>query len=111
MKTIGIRLILIHIHEAHSDAWPIGLESQPKPHSCFEDRIQRAHEFVTSDDPPYDVYIDGWDDAFEQQFRAWPDKYYFINNEFILLETSSYGSKADALIDYDCIELLENALK
>lgn len=115
LEKIGVRLILIQIHEAHSDAWPIGLKDQPKPNSCYQDRVDRAHQFVKENQPPYDVYIDGWDDQYEQGFRAWPDRYYYVDlasdMEIRILETSTYGQQRDALIDYDCQQLVQDLLK
>lgn len=108
-----IRLILIQIHEAHSDAWPIGLHNQPNANQCYQDRIDRAQQFIQNDNPPYDVYIDGWDDQFEQKFRAWPDRYYYVDLEDNLrvIRTSTYGEQAEALIDYDCADLIRDLLK
>lgn len=107
-------MILIQIHEAHSDAWPIGLPDQPKPNSCYKDRVDRAQEFIRNERPPYDVYIDGWDDQFEQGFRAWPDRYYYVDLsspvEIKVLRTSTYGERADALIDLDCVDLVRGLL-
>lgn len=107
----GIQIILIQIHEAHSSAWPMGLESQPEPNKSFTDRVQRAQEYIQSDSPPFPVYIDGWSDAFEQTFRAWPDKYYAINSDKIVQMKSTYGNKSDALIDIDLLVYLETLLK
>lgn len=104
-------MLLIQTHEAHSSAWPVGLESQPEPHMDFAARVQRAREFVDSNAPPYDVYIDGWDDAYEQRFRAWPDQYYFVDAEMRVLYKSEYGARADALIDYDCLQLLGDIVR
>lgn len=101
---------MIQTHEAHSSAWPVGLKNQPEPHHSFDDRIRRAHEFVAGQNPPFDVYIDGWDDAFEQRFRAWPDKYYFVDSGLRLMEQSEYGAKADALVNYDCLQLCRDIL-
>jgi len=111
LEKVRIRVILIQIHEAHSDAWPVNLPNQPKPHKDFADRVKRAREFTESDIPPYDIYIDGWDDVFEQRFRAWPDKYYYLDKDLRVIEKSEYGEKADALINYDCIDLLRDILK
>lgn len=112
LEEIGVRLILIQIHEAHSDAWPIGLKDQPKSNSCYQDRVDRANQFVRQEQPPYDVYIDGWDDQFEQGFRAWPDRYYHVDlkdpDGIRILTTSTYGQYADALIDYDCKDLVHD---
>lgn len=114
MEKIGINLILIQIHEAHSDAWPIGLKNQPKPNKSFQDRINRAQQFVQTEHPPYTVYIDPWDDSFEQKFRAWPDRYYYVDLEgkdIRILMTSTYGQRKDALVDYDCQNLVRDIIK
>jgi len=111
LHKIGVRLILIQIHEAHSDAWPIGLKNQPKSNMSFQDRVNRAQQFVKEETPPYDVYIDGKDDQYEQKFRAWPDRYYYVDlNDMSIIETSSYGQRDDALIDRDCRELVSELL-
>ena len=110
LEKIGVRLILIQIHEAHSDAWPVGLTEQPAPHANFQCRIDRANEFVDKEEPPYDVYIDGWDDRFEQLFRAWPDKYYYVDYDNMVLQTSTYGQRKEALIDYDCKDLVHDLI-
>lgn len=86
----------------------MGLEGQVPPHGCFQDRVDRANEFVDEERPPYDVYIDGWDDTFEQRYRAWPDKYYFVDANKKIIATSTYGQRRDALIDYDCLHLLQD---
>lgn len=101
LKEINVQIILIQIHEAHSTAWPSGLENTPEPHKCFQDRIDRANEFIEKDNPPFPVYIDGFDDKYEQLFQAWPDKFYAIDKNFIVNAKSTYGAKADALIDLD----------
>ncbi len=101
-------MLLIQTHEAHSSAWPVGLPNQPEPHRDFAARVQRAHEFVAANAPPFDVYVDGWDDAYEQRFRAWPDQYYFVDASMRVLFKSEYGARADALIDYDCLHLLRD---
>jgi hypothetical protein len=111
LEQVGVTVILIQIHEAHSDAWPVGLRDQPKPHADLVDRVRRANQFVHNEHPPYDVYIDGWNDQFEQTFRAWPDKYYYVDTDKRILQTSTYGIKADALIDYDCKALIHDLCK
>lgn len=107
---MNIRVILIQTHEAHSSAWPLGLENQPEPQGTFQERVQRAQQFMAEEKPPYDVYVDGWDDAYEQRFRAWPDKYYFVDEQMRVLEKSEYGARADALVDYDCLTLCRDIL-
>lgn len=106
----GIGVILIQIHEAHSTAWPTGLAEVVLPQSCIRERLDRANQFIQTDKPLYPVYVDTWDNTFEQTFRAWPDKYYLIDREKKVLQTSTYGANADALIDMDCIVLIRNIL-
>lgn len=112
LKEIGIRLILIQIHEAHSDAWPVGLTNQPAVQKSFQERIDRANKFAVEYNVPYDIYIDGWDDRFEQEFRAWPDRYYLVSMKDlpVITMTSTYNKKMDALVDCDCQELVHDLL-
>ena len=110
MKHNKIKFILIQIDEAHSTAWPIGLENTPKPQENFDERVERATHFININKPndPFIVKIDGWNNIFAETFRAWPDKYYFINNSYKVLSKSQYGTKGteDALIKIDCTELI-----
>jgi hypothetical protein len=109
MKTHKIGFILIQIDEAHSTAWPIGLEKTPLPQSSYEDRMQRAQSFsnqIPSDS--FQLYIDGWDNQFAEKFRAWPDKYYCINNQYQVIAKSEYG---DALIKKECTDLILELIK
>ena len=106
----GVQIILIQTHEAHSSAWPMGLDSQPEPNKSFSDRVARAQEYISSDSPPFPVYIDGWNDDFEQTFRAWPDKYYALNSDNVVQMKSTYGKEKDALIDVDLIVYLDELI-
>ena len=106
----GVGVILVQIHEAHSSAWPTGLDQQPEPQTCLLDRLQRANEFMAEDQPPFPVLVDTWADTFEQTFQAWPDKYYLITRDMQVLAKSTYGTRADALIDVDCISLVRRIL-
>jgi len=101
LKENNIQIILIQIHEAHSSAWPTGLAKQPEPHKDFSDRLNRAKEYIETDKPPFPVYVDGFDDEFEQTFRAWPDKFYAIDRNLKVIKKSTYGERGDALVDVD----------
>jgi hypothetical protein len=118
----NIKFLLVHINEAHSSAWPIGLPDQPEPHSCYNDRVLRAKEFIEKDkkeiiknnpenSDPFIVRVDGWDNLFDDTFRVWPDKYYLVDHNYKVLAKSEYGEKSDALINVDCVTLLEELLK
>jgi hypothetical protein len=74
------------------------------------DRMARAKEFIEEDQPPFPVYVDTWEDTFEQTFHAWPDKYYLIDRDMRILKKSTYGAQSDALIDEDCIQVVRAML-
>lgn len=95
LKKIGIQLVLIQIHEAHSTLWPISLEGEVEPHKCFEDRVKRANEFVEKYNVPYEVYIDGWDNEFDNLFQSWPDREYFVTKDKTILKTCSYDHEIE----------------
>lgn len=108
-KQNHIEIILIQIDEAHSDDWPMYLENQVPSQKCFEDRINRANHFISRYHPPYPVYIDSWDNTFANLFRAWPDKYYCVDQSKRVVGKSEYSSDAEteALILVDCTVLLQ----
>ena len=74
----NINLILIQIHEAHSSSWPAGLKDQPEPHKNMEDRINKALEFKKKYGD-FNVYVDTWENEYDNLFRSWPDKYYALD--------------------------------
>mgnify|MGYP000621326744 CR=1 FL=1 len=101
-----MHLVLVYIHEAHSSAWPRALAAEPEPHASMADRLARARAFVAAHpECPYPVLVDGWDDAFEQRYWAWPDKYVYVDADRRLLQKSTYGARRDALVDEDVIDL------
>lgn len=91
IREANINVILIQIDEAHSSAWPMALDDQPSPQSCFEERIARAKLFVDKYNPPFEVYIDGWANVFAETFRAWPDKYHCVDNSLKVVAKAEYG--------------------
>ena len=113
MRTKGIKLILIHIDEAHSnDAWPVGLQNTTQSHACIEDRISRANKFIEEEIPPFLTYVDSWSNSYAELFRAWPDKYYCINPDNNIEYMSTYGTHDDnnAVIQKDCTVLIEELM-
>ena len=93
-KRIGI--ILIQINEAHSTKWPIGKDHCPIPQKNFEERVERANQFAEDNKCPYPIYVDDWSDRFEFMFRAWPDKYYYIDVPTKeVFQKSEYGTEGD----------------
>ncbi len=118
MKQYNINLILIQIDEAHTDKWPIPIDSLldveiAKPQQSFNDRIDRAQYFVKKYKPPFDVYVDGWDNKFAETFRAWPDKYHCVDPDLKLIAKSEYyteGNK-DATIIVDVVDFIKKLIK
>jgi hypothetical protein len=114
----NISIILVQIDEAHSNAWPMAINSllgvtQPEPQKTFEDRITRAKYFVESYNPPYTVMIDSWSNDFAEMFRAWPDKYHIIDQNLKVVAKSEYHKDGDndALIIEDCTIALEKLMQ
>lgn len=107
-KLVG--LILIQINEAHSTRWPIGRDHTPEVQKNFEERVERANEF--SKDCPFPVYIDSWSNEFDLRFRAWPDKFYLIDSDKIVLDKSKYGKEGDqdGMIQNDYSVLIYNMI-
>ena len=110
MKKNKINLILIQIDEAHSSAWPIGLKNQVLPQKDFKDRIERAQKFVKEENVPFEVLIDTWENDFANKYKAWPDKYYCLDNKMNIIAKSEYGENSDALINKDCCVLINELL-
>jgi hypothetical protein len=110
MKEKKINFILIQIDEAHSTAWPNGLKSKTEPQKSLEERIQRANNFVKEEKVPFTVLVDTWDNDFANKYKAWPDKYYCIDKNLKIIAKSEYGAVKDALINKDCIVLINELL-
>ena len=113
LKEKNIKLFLIQIEEAHTDKWPIGRDYQPTNHKDMTDRIQRAQLFNEEHQVPYPILIDGWDNVYAETFQAWPDKYYFINQDKVVLQKSMYGTtgESDGKVILDCVDLLKQLIE
>jgi hypothetical protein len=113
LKKKNIKLFLIQIEEAHTDKWPIGREYQPTNHRDFEDRVKRAQSFNEQHQVPYPILIDDWDNTYSNTFQAWPDKYYFVDEEKIVRQKSTYGTEGDrdGKVTLDCVDLLQQLIE
>lgn len=109
MRAAGVGFVLVYIDEAHSTLWPVGLALTPPPQVNARDRLRRAREFAAAHDvgDAFRIVADGAGDAFAETFRAWPDKFLRLDAALRVTAMSTYGARADALIDVDCLELLE----
>lgn len=110
LEAHNLKVILIQIDEAHSDAWPLGLKDQPPAHKSFQERLDRANHFIKLYDPPYPVFVDNWNNEFADLFRAWPDKFHCVDRDLKVVAKSEYGKFEDALIDKDYIEVLNDLM-
>ena len=115
MKECGILFILIHIDEAHSSEWPVGLENQPEPQKNIQERIDRANNFIIDNNVPFPVYVDNWENDFAEIYQAWPDKYYHVGPDLVVINKSEYGTGVDnhpdALIKLDSLDLIKQLLE
>lgn len=100
MENNNIGLILVQIEEAHTKKWPIGFTDHPENHKTFENRVDRANEFVSKFPEFKNVYVDGWTNDFEQTYQAWPDRFVLVNEDLIILEKSEYSTNAIIINDY-----------
>lgn len=107
MKLYKIELILVQICEAHTNKWPLGMIDHPIQHKNFEERIQRANEFNNSY-PYFEVYIDSFDNKFENTYHAWPDKYVIIDKNKKIIGKSEYSM--NAVVIYDYAKLIEDLI-
>jgi len=107
-KNIGV--ILVYVSEAHSkNLWPIGAPfgiELPESQKNLDERISRAKTFAEDNNCPYSVYVDTWDNNFDETFQTWPDKFYLINSEKVVTNMSRYDGEIDALVVEDYSELL-----
>ncbi len=46
------------------------------------------------------VYVDLFENTFENTYHAWPDKYYYVDSNFIILDKSRYDDNAVLINDY-----------
>jgi hypothetical protein len=116
LKENKIGVILIQIDEAHTDKWPIGRDYQPSIQSDFNDRLNRTNNFIQQYNPPLDsltIIVDDWNNSYGDRFRAWPDKYYLIDNNFNVIAKSEYGTDEnnDGVITLDCVVLVERLIE
>lgn len=127
----GVLCVLVHIDEAHSNAWPVWGRPSLDPQKDLGERVQRAARFRDEHVPPeaalaasVAVMADTWDNQFAETFRAWPDQFFHvvrkapaggadggeIEESAYVAAKSEYGKYADALLDVDCTEILEDVL-
>jgi len=109
----NLRVIFIYINEAHSSKWPIGRDYQPEPQKSIQERIDRAKEFKKLHDWPYEIFVDTWENKFEELFHAWPDKYYLLDRDLKIVAKSTYGTEAhnDGVVEVDSTEIIENFIE
>lgn len=87
--------LTIYIREAHaSDEWPLGDAVTIKQPQSIEERIQVAMRLVEEYDYKIPVLVDSMDDAFNVEYAAWPERYYFFKEGKLISAcspTTEYG--------------------
>jgi hypothetical protein len=102
------QLVFIQINEAHSDKWPTGFDDHPPVHGDFQERMDKAQSFAESF--PYDVYVDTWEDAYENTYHAWPDQFCLIDTHTgSIMDKSRYDVSTAHLVN-DYADMLNNVL-
>lgn len=81
----------------------MGFSSHPSDQHSFEDRLSRAQSFA-KDSQLSNIYVDGFDNAYEQTFQSWPDKFYRIDKNMMIVEKSEYSDDAKLTNDYSIIQ-------
>ena len=76
------------------------MSDHPSPQETFKERAERAQKFVKDYNISFEVYIDPWGDPFENTYHSWPDKYYMIDNNKNIINTSEYSYGAEVTNDY-----------
>lgn len=106
MKDKNIGLVLIQIEEAHTNKWPLGFIDHPENHKTFQHRVNRANEFKNKFNEFENVYVDTWNNDFENTYQAWPDKFVFIDKDMKVIKKSEYSMEALIIEDYS--KIIEN---
>mmetsp|Transcript_4871 Transcript_4871/g.6262 ORF Transcript_4871/g.6262 Transcript_4871/m.6262 type:complete len:159 (+) Transcript_4871:648-1124(+) len=82
----------VYISEAHaSNEWPLGsVESHIQPQKITE-RVKLAHRFrdeyvrkADQNEGDIPVYVDCMDNAFDQHYAVWPERFFIIENDTIM---------------------------
>ena len=110
MAEKDIFFILIQIDEAHTAAWPQGVITLGIPQKDINDRCARAQalsEEIVGNSEHFKVLIDPWHNPFAERYSAWPDKYVLFDASRHVVARSTYGAYKDAVIDMDCVDLLQ----
>ena len=62
------------------DGWPIGHAYRIPQHKTLDERIEQAKQFVESFGVDIPMYVDTFDNQFNQAYAGWPDRAYLIRD-------------------------------
>ena len=110
-----MQVVLVYVQEAHTDdKWPIGhefrledLTTNCNAYTSIETRRARAEQFRRTTQCPYPVYADNERDGLSTELQAWPDKYYLVDADGLILFESRTSSFKPSVVDVDSTALLE----
>lgn len=113
IRRAGIAVYLVQIQEAHSTAWPAGLDPV-EPHRDLDARVARAAE--AAKESPFPILVDTMEDVFEKTMHAWPDRYIVVDPETHgITHYTSYHHTSDAQYDarpvVDFLTMLDSLLR
>jgi len=89
-------VICVYIAEAHAcDEWPLGNFECVKKPKTQEERIAAAQYFVDKYGLKIPVLVDNMDNAFDNVFAAWPERWFLLHKSMTVLDvgfpTTEFG--------------------
>jgi len=91
----SVNFVVIYIKEAHAnDTWPLGNHVDIPAHQCFEERVEASSILIDKYKCEIPVLYDGMDNAFDEIFAVWPERYFLIFNnkvQYIWYPTTEFG--------------------
>ncbi len=82
-----IDIVFVYIKEAHAcDEWKLGTRVEIPQHKTLQERINAAKLLQEQLHLPQEIqiYCDGMDNQFKEQYCCWPMRWLLIRNEIML---------------------------
>ena len=109
----SVKIVMVYLAEAHAaDTWPLGFDiNQPKN---ISERAQNCKNlldrFPALKDSIDAVFLDSMDNEFNKITGAWPEKYFFANDEGIATWKSPTEPKGTEPFDLALRYAMENGI-
>ena len=100
--------MFVYISEAHAiDVWNIGLSAGVlnTKHQTISDRSMCATKMIETHDFTIETYLDNMNNDLQNQFSAWPVRYYLIesNNDDSVYKFNYIPTPTDSEFDFDIL--------